>query len=465
MGILAGIQIGAISFVDEGVDTVLDLLRESAGVNTLFVGTYAFDRGLAGRQVTRKEHPGHGGDHLADLHTGGSFVAQHEEHYTSSVLGPYRAKDAEVAHFDALGDVIPGARARGMGVYSFLLENTHSGLTAAIPGWSTVLQKDMHGRTDPYACLRNPDYRAYWRGLVEDQAVSYELDGIMIGGERNGPLDNVMSEGGFARDGSSYCFCEHCVRIAAAEGIDVRRAREGYLALDRLVTSDDAGETDGAFIRFLRLLGDYPELIQWDAFWHRGYEAFQAELYGAIKFVRPEVKVGWHIWHHNSFSPWYRSQIDFSRYAAFSDFIKPVLYKDAAGYRLHHFVSTITQRVFRGTSEQTVFDLVRTSLGYDESVRFEDLPKLGLSADYVRRETVRAIAAAGPSVSVYPGLDVNIPAGEGSHYSEPDDVRASVAASLDGGAPGFVLSRKYSEMTHANLAAVGEELAARGLRD
>ena len=463
MGILAGIQIGAISFVDEGVDTVLDLLRDRAGVNTLFVGTYAFDRGLAGRQVTRKEHPGHGGDHLADRHTGGSFVAQHEEHYSSTVLGPYRAQDEEVAGFDALGDVIPGARERGMGVYSFLLENTHSGLTAAIPGWSTVLQKDHHGRTDPYACLRNPDYRAYWRGLVEDQAVSYELDGIMIGGERNGPLDNVISEGGFARDGSSYCFCEHCVRIAAAEGIDVRRAREGYLALDRLVTSDDVGESDRAFIRFLRLLGEYPELITWDAFWHRGYEAFQAELYGAIKFVRPHVQVGWHIWHHNSFSPWYRSQIDFTRYAPFSDFIKPVLYKDAAGYRLHHFVSTITKRIFRGTSEQTVFDLVRTSLGYDEAVRFEDLPALGLSADYVHRETARAIKTAGPSVSVYPGLDVNIPAGEGSHYSEPDDVRASVAAGLDAGAPGFVLSRKYSEMTHANLEAVGDELRRRGL--
>lgn len=464
MGVLAGIQIGAISFVDEGVDKVLDLLADKAGVNALFLGSYAFDRGVAGRQVTRKPHPGHGGDHLADVHTGGSFVEQHEEFYRGSVLGPYRAKDAEVAGFDVLGDVIPAARERGMKVFSFLLENTHSGLTREIPSWTNVLQVDTWGRTDPYACLRNPDYIAYWRGLVEDQAMSYDVDGLMIGGERNGPLDNVMSDGGFARDGGSYCFCEYCVRAATERGIDVRRAREAYLALDALVTSDDVGEHDSSLIRFFRLLGDYPELIEWDRFWHEGYEAFQARIYGAVKFVAPEVKVGWHIWHHNSFSPWYRSQVDFSRMAAFSDFVKPVLYKDCAGYRLHHFVSTLVRRVFRGVSEQTVFDLVRASLGYDEDVRFEDLPALGLSADYVRRETARTRRTLPDRVAVYPGLDVNIPAGEGSRYSSPEDVRASVAAALDGGAEGFVLSRKYSEMTHDNLEAVGAELAERGLK-
>ena len=464
MGVLAGIQIGAVSFVDEGVDTVLDLLAERAGVNALFIGTQAFDRGLAGRQVSRKPHPGHGGDHLADVHLGGSFVTQHEQYYRASTLGPHRAADAEVAGFDALGDVIPAARERDMKVYSFMLENNHQGLGNVIPGWSNVLQVDTWGRADPYACLRNPDYIAWWRGLVEDQVRSYDVDGIMIGAERNGPLDNVLSEGGFARDGGSYCFCDFCIRAATDQGIDVARAREGYLALDKLVTGDDVGEFESSFIRYMRLLNTHPEIIEWDQFWHEGYFAFQARLYGTIKYLAPQVQVGWHVWHHNSFSPWYRAQMDFARIGTFSDFVKPVLYKDAAGYRLHHYVSTLVQRVFRGMNPQTVFDLIRGSLGYDEDVKFDDLPRLGLSADYVRRETVRTRGILDPRVAVYPGLDVNIPAGEGSRYSDPDDVRASVAAALDGGADGFVLSRKYSEMTFDNLEAVGAELVARGLK-
>jgi hypothetical protein len=44
-----GIQVGAVSFVDEGTEKVLDVLGEMAGVNTLFVATFTYGRGIAGR--------------------------------------------------------------------------------------------------------------------------------------------------------------------------------------------------------------------------------------------------------------------------------------------------------------------------------------------------------------------------------------------------------------------------------
>src|SRR5262245_29842235 len=48
---VVGIQIGAVSFVDEGTDQVLDLLQEKGAVNTLFLTTFTYGRGLAGRQI------------------------------------------------------------------------------------------------------------------------------------------------------------------------------------------------------------------------------------------------------------------------------------------------------------------------------------------------------------------------------------------------------------------------------
>ena len=45
-----GIQVGAVSFVDEGVDPVLDNVQKDASVNTLFVATFTYGRGIAGRQ-------------------------------------------------------------------------------------------------------------------------------------------------------------------------------------------------------------------------------------------------------------------------------------------------------------------------------------------------------------------------------------------------------------------------------
>ena len=48
-----GIQVGAVSFVDEGTERVLDILQERAGINTLFLATFTYGRGIAGN-LTRK---------------------------------------------------------------------------------------------------------------------------------------------------------------------------------------------------------------------------------------------------------------------------------------------------------------------------------------------------------------------------------------------------------------------------
>jgi len=48
---MIGIQVGAVSFVDEGVEKVLDEFQQDAAINTLFVATFTYGRGIAGRQV------------------------------------------------------------------------------------------------------------------------------------------------------------------------------------------------------------------------------------------------------------------------------------------------------------------------------------------------------------------------------------------------------------------------------
>ncbi|PYV22026.1 MAG: hypothetical protein DMG24_17985, partial [Acidobacteria bacterium] len=49
-----------------------------------------------------------------------------------------------------------------------------------------------------------------------------------------------------------------------------------------------------------------------------------------------------------------------------------------------------------------------------------------------------------------------IPTGPNQKKTQPADVKAAVKAALASGAQGVVLSRKYSEMRLANLAAAGE---------
>ncbi len=464
-GPLIGIQIGAVSFVDEGVDEVLDLVAEKAGVNAVFLATQSFDRGVQGRQVPGRPWPGHGCE-LPDDHSGGAYILQHPELYGDGVIGAYRARDVEVDGFDVLEHVLPAAHARDQAVYAFLLENTHSGLTRAVPRWTRVLQVDARDRLDSDACLRNPAYVTWWLSVVEDHLRFHPLDGIMFGSERGGPLGNVLGRGGFARTGTAYCFCRHCEEAAARRGLDARRAREGYRALEALVaTASEADQNgDSAFVRFLRLLGRYPEILAWDTLWHDGYRELQATLYGAAKFLAPNVAVGWHLWHHNSFSPLHRAHTDYSGLPGVVDFVKPVLYNDCGGYRLQHHVRALAAGVFAGVPEQTVYDLLRAVLGYDEDVAADELHETGLSADYVSREVQRSVRALSGSVSVYPGLDVNVSSPPHVRQTTPESLAAAVTAALDAGADGVILSRKYSEMAHENLTAVGRALRGRGLR-
>src|SRR5262245_15332406 len=55
-----GIQVGAVSFVDEGTEQVLDVLQERGAVNTIFLATFTYGRGIAGRQVPGRPLPDHG---------------------------------------------------------------------------------------------------------------------------------------------------------------------------------------------------------------------------------------------------------------------------------------------------------------------------------------------------------------------------------------------------------------------
>src|ERR1051325_1792578 len=102
--------------------------------------------------------------------------------------------------------------------------------------------------------MRNPNTRHFWLGLVEDYLRSYDVDGLMWGSERQGPLGNVLgtNHAGVGACGRVACFCQYCVAAARKEGINVDRAREGFLKLIAWSDALRAGNvpSDGAFVTF-----------------------------------------------------------------------------------------------------------------------------------------------------------------------------------------------------------------------
>jgi len=81
---MIGIQAGAVSFVDEGTERVLDNLQRLAFVNTIFLATFTYGRGIGGRQPRGSALPDHGKQEYDDNFHGGQFATPHPQYYRKS---------------------------------------------------------------------------------------------------------------------------------------------------------------------------------------------------------------------------------------------------------------------------------------------------------------------------------------------------------------------------------------------
>src|SRR5262249_9738586 len=110
-----GIQISPISFVDEGVDSLLATLDERFGINVLLIGTISWLGLKVGRRISWELEgwPDHGPQMPSPL-KGGSYVREHPEYFRNTFIRHFRARDEELQDIDILQLVIPEARKRGM---------------------------------------------------------------------------------------------------------------------------------------------------------------------------------------------------------------------------------------------------------------------------------------------------------------------------------------------------------------
>ena len=460
---MIGLQIGAVSFVDEGVEPVLDILQSKGSVNTLFIAAFTYGRGIAGRQVPGQPLPDHGQQKYdSDTFHGGSYAAIHEKYYANTPLKNLRAPD--LGNYDVFASVLPASRKRGMKNIAWF-EDVFRG---DIPNVAQVQEKDFHGRNADTLCFNNPGYRNFLLDLVEDYARTWDLDGIMWGSERQGAFANALGSrhGGRSADpGRVTCFCDYCQKKAAARGINVARAKEGFTSLEKFVRAGRDGNTpvDGGYVEVWRLMLRYPELLAWENLWHDSLRETYKAIYDKVKSVKPAMGVGWHIWHNNSFSPIYRAEQDLQVIAPYSDFLKIVIYNNCGGERLAGYVDGVARTQFEGVPPQELLDFHYHVLGYKNEGSLAQIPHTGLSADYVLRETKRARAGlAGMKTQLWPGIDIDIPTASDHSKCSPKGVHDAVKAAFDGGADGVILSRKYSEMKLANLGGAGQAIKAIG---
>ena len=453
-----GIQIGAVSFVDEGIKETLDYLQKEVNINTLFLTVFTYGRGLAGRQIPGQPMPDHGSQE-SDERTfhGGNYAMVNPRFYTNTVLKETRA--TEHGDLDILAAVLPEAKKRRMQVYASIEDQWRWD----IPGILDLRETDLYGRKVNTLCLFNPDVREFWNALAADICTSYPVDGVMFFNERNGPLLSAIGASHFQSIESSRatCFCDHHQRAAAAYGIDFERAKEGYRKLDTFVQQSlrSIRPSDGYFVEYQRLLLEYPEITAYDRLFDFAKHQILKDVYTTVKNINKNLLVGFHIEHVNSFNPLFRATRSYEELATMADFLKVVSYNNCAGERYANFIRNIGSTAFRDVPLEVLMRINNRLLNYSENEpTLVELPMAGLSADTVYRETQRAVKGVNGKCLILPGIDVNIPTGRNSRKASEQDTYEATLAAYRGGANGVILSRKYSEMFLANLKGAGRAI-------
>jgi hypothetical protein len=205
-------------------------------------------------------------------------------------------------------------------------------------------------------------------------------------------------------------------------------------------------------------------MLAWEMLWTDSLRETYSAIYNKVKSIKPSIGVGWHIWHNNSFSPIYRAEQDLAEISKYSDFLKMVMYHNCGGERMAGYIRNVSSTIYGDVPPQELLDFHYRVLDYKEEKTLAEIPRTGLSADYVYREARRAREALnGAKTQLWPGIDIDIPTGRNSSKSSPGGTRDAVLAAFKAGSDGVILSRKWSEMKSANLSGAGAAIRQLGL--
>src|ERR1700704_2178470 len=150
---MIGIQVGAISFVDEGTEKVLDVLQERGCVNTLFLAVFTYGRGIAGRQVPGQPLPDHGKQEYDLNYHGGNFATPHPQYYKDPALKAEDTRAPDYPGVDTIADVLPAAKKRGIKTILWAEDVFRNDL----PNIDKLQEYDVHGRRGARLCFNNPN--------------------------------------------------------------------------------------------------------------------------------------------------------------------------------------------------------------------------------------------------------------------------------------------------------------------
>lgn len=310
----------AWDLLDEGCEPIMETLRETAQVNSLYLVALMHHEK---RPLTDFYYPHNPVRKTYFPEDSRVYWQPHAASYRDSKIKPLTSDRDELKKTDWLELLVKAARKAG---WKTGAEISHTVLDKerAAEQWVSVVQRDIRGAPlGQLICPNNPDAIAYLLALFTDVVRHYDVDFVQTclrpfepggrGGARARPpspmemvLETVLGS----------CFCDSCVSAARNDGFDLRAARRAMLPLADAMT--DRGNLAGAHaLALLRasntsataLVVQHPEIFDLIKFRCASMTRLFERVHKAVTAIKPKIDLRLNAYIYDY---WELSGIDFA---------------------------------------------------------------------------------------------------------------------------------------------------------
>ena len=281
---------------DEGIERPLDNLQEMSGVNSVYLIALMH---LEKRPLTDYFYPHNPVRKVYYPEDSRAYWLPDMSFYDGTPIKPRTSDRDLLKGTDWLLGLIEAARKRGMKT-GVELSHTFIDSERAAGEFAYAMQHDIYGnRISKLLCFNNPDAREYAVSLFVELVTRYDVDYIqtcMI------PFSAGRSPGGRNQDAGRVigtalggCFCEHCAKAAADDGLDSDRIFADMRALADSISKPDLAQSHELQLLMASntsptaMLLEHPSLYQWLSFRRDSLTRFFREVHTRIHAVRDSI--------------------------------------------------------------------------------------------------------------------------------------------------------------------------------
>jgi hypothetical protein len=338
----------AWDLADEGVEPVLETLKETTGANsTYLVALMHWEK----RPLTDFYYPHNAKRKTYFPEDSRAYWRPNPAHYKDTRIKPRLSDREELKGKDWLEILVRAARQDG---WKTGAEISHTVLDfeRARGECSYAVQRDIYG--NPLAqliCPNNPDARNYLIGLFTDLVANYDLDFVQtcLVPFAAGRLRTTAGPFGFETWGAARaaspvektlgtvlggCFCASCEAAAKARGLDFGALRRALLPLADALDHPGPAETHhlakmrASNITPAAALLRHPEVFDWLKFRCASLTALFRDVHAAVTRIKPKIDLRLNAYIYDD---WELSGLDFSALRPYLGSIRSSNYDEQSG--------------------------------------------------------------------------------------------------------------------------------------